>query len=132
MSPVDVGIQRGKLVVERIADETLRRQVIALVRSDRPRSRGGSRRSFPAMPMKMNPDRAREEPGEALFRRFQHNPADQAVHFVAFGKQKFGQIGSILSGDACDQSIFGVNLYSNGLTLLLDKGCAPRRCRLFL
>ncbi len=32
MRPVDIGVQRRELVVERVADEALRRQVVALIR----------------------------------------------------------------------------------------------------
>src|SRR5215475_5619130 len=34
MRAIDVGVQRGELVVEGVADETLRRQVVALVGLD--------------------------------------------------------------------------------------------------
>jgi hypothetical protein len=32
--------------------------------------------------------------------------ADDAVHFVAFGQQQFRQIGTILSGDSCNERFF--------------------------
>jgi len=32
--------------------------------------------------------------------------ADDAVDFVAFGKKKVGQIGSVLSGDSGDECFF--------------------------
>jgi hypothetical protein len=32
--------------------------------------------------------------------------ADDAMHFVAFGQQEFGQVGAILAGDADDQGFF--------------------------
>ena len=36
------------------------------------------------------------------------SPAGQSVNFVSFIQQEFSQVGSILAGDACNQSFFHI------------------------
>ena len=42
---------------------------------------------------------------------------DDSVNLVPLGQKKFSQIGTILSGDAGDQSAFRDHFYNSSLTL---------------
>ena len=46
----------------------------------------------------------------------QGGPALDTVHFVAFGQQQFGEVGTVLSGDASDERASGsvhVQIYAD-------------------
>ena len=89
MGAVDIGVERGEFVVERIAHKALSRQVIALVGLDvvdHPVDAGvafeGGGVQFQAVANVL-------DAGKPVFGILQRDPADDAVDLVALGQQPF-------------------------------------------
>ena len=88
MGAVDVGLQGGELVVKRVADKALRRQMIAFIRFDSPHDVVDAGETLERAGMQMDAvpdvlDSLQPVPGI-----FQGDTPDQAVDFVALGHQQ--------------------------------------------
>jgi hypothetical protein len=106
MGAVDIGVEGGEFVVERVADKTLRGQVIAFVRldfSDHLVDAGiafeGGRVQCDAGPDGVNA-------GEAMHWIFERHSPDDAVHGIALSEQQFRQIRPVLARNAGDEGAF--------------------------
>jgi hypothetical protein len=100
---VDVGVQRGEFVVERVADETLRRQVIAFVRRHLGHQLVDAGEAFERCGMQHDPVAHRAQPDQPVLRILQGYAPDGAMHLIAFRKQKLREIRSILPGNSGNQ-----------------------------
>src|SRR5271165_1013309 len=78
--PVDVGVQSGEFIVERVADKTLSGQMVALVRLNGPKNLINARKAFQRGSMQMEPANHGLEASQPSGRIFQgdspHNPMD--------------------------------------------------------
>lgn len=98
MSSVHVDIHRGEFIVEGIAHEALRRQVIALVGSDREENPVKAGHVFERGGMQ------RRDPNHPMGRVFKRDPPDNAVNFVTAREQEFRKVRPVLachSGNQC-------------------------------
>ena len=90
-------------LVPRRRHERHRRQVVELVRAhavDHP-----NQRQLIEQIGRMQRDAFEQVLDSPVVRRA--GTADDAVHFVAFAEEELGEIGTVLTGDAGDESAFG-------------------------
>ena len=106
MRAVDVGVERGELVVERVADETLRRQVIALVGLDLGDHLVDAGVALERSGVQGDSGRERHA-GEPVLGVLQRDAAHDAMNLVSLLEEQLRQIGTVLAGDSGDQSAFG-------------------------
>src|ERR1022692_2810888 len=100
---VDVCVERRKLVVERIAYEALRREVIAFVRHHLSNQLIDTGEAFERRGMQGDTVPHGAQPVQPVLRILQGYAPDGAVDLVAFREQKLREIRSILPGDSGDQ-----------------------------
>ena len=103
MGAVNVGVERGELIVEGVAYEALRRQVIAFVRHDLGNQLIDAGEAFERCGMQSDPVPHRAQPEQPVLRILQGYAPHGAVDFVPFRKQKLREIRSILPGNPGDQ-----------------------------
>lgn len=105
MGAVDIGVQRGKFVIERITNETLRRQVIAFFRLNCPENLIDARETLQRRGMQVQSRKHRFDSAQPSRRIFEGDAANHPVHLISLGEQKFRQVGSILACDTCDEGL---------------------------
>ena len=103
MGAVDVGVERRKLVFEGIADETLGRQMIALVRLDLLEDLEDAGVALQRGGMDLDVVQDVLDAPHAMLRVLESDPAHQAVNLVAFGQKELRQVTPILAGETGDQ-----------------------------
>jgi hypothetical protein len=84
MGPVDVGMECGELVIERIADETLGCEVIAFFGLTLVEYLVHARKAFQRSGVEMNSIPDMHDPVEPVPGIFQGHAAHQPVHLIAF------------------------------------------------
>ena len=104
MGAVDVGVQGGELVVERIADKALGRQVVALVGPDLVDHLVDAGIAFERCGMQLHGAHRFQAVRKPILRVLQRHPADNAMNFVSLGKQQLRQVGTVLPRNPGDQS----------------------------
>jgi len=97
VSPVDVGGQRRGVVFERIADETLCGQVVALVRLDLSHGLEHARETFDGGGIQGYLVEDVFDVSQHVLLVFQSHPGDDSVYFIPLREQEFRQIGTVLS-----------------------------------
>jgi hypothetical protein len=103
---VDVRVHRREAVGERLADERLRREVVALVEllAAEDVEDGGVR--FQARRVHVDAVEQVLDAREAAPGVFERDAADEGVNLVAEVQKVFGEVAPVLAGDACDQCCF--------------------------
>src|ERR1019366_354400 len=95
-----------EFIVERVADETLGRQVVALVRlrlCDHPVDAG---EAFERCGVKLQTGEDSAQAGKAVVRILQGHPAYDTMDLVPLGQQPLPQVGPVLTRNSCNQSAF--------------------------
>lgn len=100
---IDVRVQRGELVLKRIADETLGGEMVALLRLDGTNHPVQAGKTLQRSGMKFDIVEQVPDAPEAMLRVLQGYPPHNPVHTVALFEQEFRQEGSILTRDPGDQ-----------------------------
>jgi hypothetical protein len=103
---VDIDVQSGEFVVERIADETLGRQVVALVRLhlvDHPVDAG---KALEGGGVELQAGEDGAQAGKAVVGILQGHPAHDAVDLVPAIQQPLPEVGTVLACNSCNQSTF--------------------------
>ena len=103
MSSVDIGIQRGEFVIEGVADETLRGEMVALFRRDVGYQAIDTGKAFERRGMQGDAVAHGAQAEQAMLRVFQSYPADGAMDLITFLQKKLRQIRSILAGNPGNQ-----------------------------
>src|SRR5881409_1856163 len=117
MRAVDVGIERRAFILERIGDETLGGQVVALVGLDRLEHPVDAWQALQGRGMQMQAVLQVEDAPEPVLRIFDLHPPDDAVHLIAFVQEQLGQVRPVLPRDAGDQgALHGATGSSNRMT----------------
>ena len=106
MRALDVRQKRGEGVLKRIGDETLRRQVIKLVRVDLSDAGVNAGKALQTGGVKLDLVEDRRKPRKAMGRILQRRSPHQAVDLVALLQQQFGKVGAVLAGNAGDARAF--------------------------
>ena len=104
---VDIGVVRGKVVVEGAPDETLRRQVIALVGQDALEDVVNAGVILKGCGVEIDVVQDGVNPCQPVLGVLQRNATDNSVDGTSLGQQQLRLIGSILSRNSCYKSTFG-------------------------
>src|SRR2546425_350653 len=117
MRAVDVRIERGELVLERIGDEALGGQMVAFMGLDRLEHPVDAREALQGRGMQVEAVLQVQNAPEPVLRIFDRHPPDDAMHLIAFVQEQLGQVRPILPGDAGDQgALHGATGSSNRMT----------------
>ena len=108
MRPVDVRVDCRELVLERIAHEALRSQVVALIGLNRADHAENTREAFQRRWVKLDAIEHFPEPPQVGPRILQGYPPDETMDLVAFLQQELRQIGPVLPSDSRDQYLLHV------------------------
>jgi hypothetical protein len=87
---VDVDVQRGEFVIERIAYKALRRQVVTLVRFHLIYDTMDTRIAFQGSGVKIDPVTNSNQPRKPVLRVLKRHSPDYPVDFIPFGQEQFG------------------------------------------
>ena len=101
---IDVRVDGRKLVLDGIADETLRGQVIDLIRLHSGYDLVETRVALQRGGMQLDSFEDVSNAPEPVFRILQRDSADDAMDVIAFLDQELSQIGTILAGYTRNQS----------------------------
>ena len=85
--PVDVRIERREFVLERIRDEALRRQVVALVWLDRLKDPVDARKAFQRGGVELQPILEMQNAPEPMLWIFDRHAPNKAMHLIPFLQQ---------------------------------------------
>ena len=100
---VDVGVERGEFVVERIADEALRGQVVALVGLHLSHRLMDAGVALERGGMQLDARSDGMNTRQPVLGVLQGHAAHDAVDVVSFLQQQFGEVGAVLAGNPGDQ-----------------------------
>ena len=109
MSPIDICVQRGELVVKGVADKALRGEMVTLVRSHLANYLDQAREAFerPCVQDEAVPHCG--QPRQSVFRILQCHPAHNPMDLIPFGDQKLRQVRTILPGNSGDERTLSHN-----------------------
>src|SRR5580698_236883 len=102
MGAVNIDVHGGELVVKRITDEALRREVIALVRLYLEEDTVETREIFKRRAVKVNLAEQMLDSRHSVGWVLQSDPPHDAVNLIAFLQQELGEVRPVLAGDARD------------------------------
>ena len=103
VSAVDICVESRKLVVERVADEALRRQVITFVGGHFGDQLIDTGEAFERRGVQTNPFAHGVQTHQPVFRVLQSHAPHSTVDLIALRQQQFREIGSILPGNSGNQ-----------------------------
>lgn len=120
MRAVDVCIHRREAIGKTLGDKRLRRQVVTLVKLVAAKDLKDAGITFQAAGMKRQPIQQMTNASKSALRIFEGHTTHDSMDFIPERKQMLRQIATILTGDAGDQCLFGVQwiLISPMMTLL--------------
>src|SRR5713101_794438 len=107
MRAVDVDVQRREAVLKTFGHETLRSEVIALVKLVLTEDVKDTRIAFNTRRMKLKTIKQMRDAPKSSLRIFHSDAAHQTMNLVAETQKMFGQITSVLARDAGDESLPG-------------------------
>src|ERR1700754_356789 len=110
---VDVHVHSREAVGETFRDETLRCEVVALVKFVLTQNVEDTRITLQTRWMQRDAIDQMSNPAESHFRHFQCHAAHEPVHFIAETQQIVSQIATVLTGNASNQCSLG---YERDLT----------------
>lgn len=108
MRAVDVCIHRREAIGKTLRDKRLGRQVVTLVKLVAAKDLKDAGITFQAAGMKRQPIQQMTNASKSALRIFERHASDDSMDFISERKQMLRQIATILTGDAGDQCLFGV------------------------
>jgi hypothetical protein len=106
MRAVDVRVEGGKLVVERVADEALGGKMVALVWLDILHHAVEAGVAFEGSGVEYQAVPDLPNAGEPMVGVFEGHPTYDSMDFIPPGEQAFGEIRTVLARNSCNQSTF--------------------------
>ena len=105
VSPVDIRIQRGEFVVKRVADEALRREVIAFVGLKRMQHPVDAGIALERTRVKRHLVQNTAHSCESMRRILERHPADQSVDLIALLQKQLGEVRTVLTRNTRNQCL---------------------------
>ena len=106
MGSVDIGIERGELVIEGVGDEALRGEMVALIGLGRLDNGVDAGVAFQGGSVERDLFKQVPDAAKTMLRVFNCDAADDTVNLVALGQEEFSEIGTVLAGNAGNKGSF--------------------------
>ncbi len=105
MRAVDVDVHRGKAVGETLGDETLRSEVITLIKIVLAKDVENAGITLEPGRMKSQLIEDVGKTTKARFGRFERDAANESVHFITQAQKVFGKITAVLPGNSGNEDL---------------------------
>src|ERR1035441_2663628 len=122
MRAIHICVQRGKLIIERVTDKTLCRQMVTLIGLHVLNHLVHARITLDGCGVELNLAADPAQPWHAVFGVLDRDASNHPVDLIPLQQQELSQVGAILAGNPRDQGSF----FAHSRLLLSGRPALPR------